>query len=183
MKVSNYLVKFFKAEFLVGLGSFCDKHTVHHFQNILISEVLSNKPRDLFQLLKSNLSSSVFVVEVKNFPNSVPGSVLSSLFANNFNELVKVENFVFFSQCPYDIDNVRISFVESELFKNLDDLLRINGSTSIFIKDQEHIPQLLVILLGNPVFPLLWYLFLLNLTLWIFCARVCLFLHTGYDLN
>jgi hypothetical protein len=156
---------------------------VHHFQNILVSEVLSNKPGDLFQLLKSNLSSSVFVIQVKNFLDSVPGSVLSSLFANDLYELVKVENFVFFSQSPHNIDNVRISFVKSKLFEDLDYLLRINGSTSILIKDQEHISQLLVILLGNPVFPLLWHLFLLNFTLWIFRVRVCLLLHTGYDLN
>ncbi len=147
------LIKLIECEFLVWLRLAVNENTVHQFQQWLVIQMLSNGSGDFLQLFKSDHSWVLLIVQSPNPLKSVSGSVLSDLAANHIHELLKSQNLVSFSQGHNDFQDVLVPLVQTNFFQNFDNLLRINGSTSILVKQEEDISEVFIIFRVDSVSP------------------------------
>ena len=131
----NHLVELFKGEFLIRLRLSRNKHAVHQLQNIIIRQILPNKLYDLLKLLKPNLPSLLSVIQVKHSFDPIPCPAVPSLLTYHIYELLKVQNLILLSQCPHNVQNVRVAVGQAKVLQHLDNLLGIDWATSVLVKD------------------------------------------------
>lgn len=129
------LVEILKSECFVGLGFVGDIDTVHHFHDVIVSEVFSDEFRNLLQLIETDFSRLLLVIQVEHSLDAVPCFHFACFFADDLNKLVEVQDFVLLPQRPDDIVNVRVSVIKSHILQDFDDFLRVNGSTAILIEE------------------------------------------------
>ena len=105
------------------------------------------------ELLKIDDSVFIFVKKSIDSSYSILSLGLSNFWGNGVNKLIKV-NWLIFVLNPIDkTENERISFVEAEFFKNFVDFSRVNGSTSVLIKDLKGVFELFIILWSEAILP------------------------------
>ena len=151
--VRDHLIEFIKSKFVIWLGLLANENAVHQLQKCVIVQILSNWSWDLLKLLESDHSCFFLVIKLPNSLKTISGSVFSNLCANHIDELLECEVLIGLSHGPEDFNDVGISLVETNLFKNFDNFLRVNDATSVFIKDKEDISQLFVVLGTDSVSP------------------------------
>ena len=147
------LVKLFKIKGLIRLSLVVYEYAVHQLEDIIVSHILSDKFWYFLQLFKSNFSRLLLIIQVKHSPNSVLGFAIACLLTYNINEFIKVQDFILFSQGPDYVQYVGVAIGKPQLFEHFHNLLRVNWATSILVKDQEDISQLLIVISRYSVLP------------------------------
>lgn len=112
---------------------------MHHLQYILISQVLTNKSCNLSKLIKPNLPLLLLIIQIEHPLYPIFCLVLTCFLTHYLDEFIKVEDFVLLTQGPYDVQYIRVSLVNSKILQHFYNLLRVDGPTTILIKEQEDI--------------------------------------------
>ena len=147
-------VKLLGVETFVAASLTVDEGTVHHFEEIVISQFVLSKflCYDL-HLVVSDFSCSFGVIKVENALDSILGFDVSHLGGNDIDELFHTDRSVLLSESHDKLKQERISLTDSKICKSLIDFLRINGSTSVLVIDFECFFELLVVSWGESFLP------------------------------
>lgn len=124
---------------------------MHHLQNFLVVHCLSKFLCCKFHFLEINNSSRIVVIQGKYFLKTLWTFAVSQSVVDDLQKLVKLNWPVSLLKVIEHVKNNLISFVETQLLKYFLNLLWVNFTSVIFVKQIKRRFQLIQLLLRKPL--------------------------------
>ena len=146
-------VKLIKTDNLVRLSLLVNMRTVHHLQNVVVVQIVLQFLAHHLELLKVNRPVPILVEQIEYSFHPIFGLRLSNSGTNYVQKLIEVDWAFSISKSTYKLKDEGVSLANSKFFKSFVDLSRVDGSTTILIKDFEGIFELIIVFRGDSILP------------------------------
>lgn len=146
-------VELFEGKALIRGGLVVHRCAVHHFQDVVVTQVRMNLLCNCLKLLEVHHPVLVLVVEREHLLDAVLGLGLTHSGADDVKEFGELDGLVLVAEALNEVEDEGVALVEAELIKDLVDFGGVDCAAAVLVEDFEGLLEFFVVLRREAFLP------------------------------